>query len=140
MKNFITLFLLAVIPILPATSACARESGAPMSVEGATSVTTKEAKELFDEGILFVDTRENSAWELGRIPGAVHIDVRTNAFTKEALMEEAKLEDKVLFYCNGIKCGRSSTASMKAVKYGYTHVYYYREGYPGWKNAGYPVE
>ena len=140
MKKYIALLLLMVMPILPVTPASAAEPEAPMTVEGTTSITNEEAKALFDEGALFVDAREDAAWELGRIPGALHLDVHTDAFSKEALMEEAEMGDKVVFYCNGIKCLRSSIACTRALEYGYTDVYYYRDGYPGWKNAGYPVE
>ncbi len=140
MKHFIALLVCVLISAVPMAPALAEEPEAPMTVEGATTVTTEDAKALFDEGVLFVDTREDAAWELGRVPGAVHLDVHTDAFSKEALMEEAGFDEKILFYCNGIKCLRSSIASARAVEYGYKHVYYDREGFPGWKKAGYPVE
>ena len=138
MRKLTALFVaLFVGTALPLTASAAE---APMSVNGAKTVSTAEAKALFDEGVLFVDAREDAAWALGRIPGALHLDVNTGAFTREALLAEASLEDKIVFYCNGVKCLRSSNACEKAIEYGFKNVYYYREGYPGWKTAGYPVE
>lgn len=134
--------LLAVLTMCAfAVPAVAEEKpDAPATIEGATTVSAEEAKALFDEGVLFVDTREDAAWDLGRIPGAVHLDVKTDKFSKEGLEAHAKLDEKILFYCSGIKCNRSTTATEKALSYGYKHVYYFREGFPAWKTAGYPVE
>lgn len=35
---------------------------------------------------------------------------------------------------------RSSLAVGKAVEWGYTKVYYFRDGFIGWRAGGYPVE
>ena len=51
-------------------------------------------------------------------------------------------EDKeraLVFYCLGIKCVASWRAAEKAVELGYTNVYAFREGIPGWEKAGYPL-
>ena len=45
----------------------------------------------------------------------------------------------IVFYCLGIKCVASWRAAEKAVELGYTNVYAFREGIPGWKAAGYPL-
>ena len=111
----------------------------PEIVEGATSVDPAGAKELFDSEVLFVDVRKDSDWDAGRVSGAVHLDVKS-ALTEEALADEIEKSDKVVFYCNGVKCLRSSKAAKMAVEWGYEHVYYYRLGFPAWKEAGYPVE
>ena len=111
----------------------------PETVPGATTVDAAMAKQLFDEGVLFVDVRKDLDWDAGRIPDALHLDIKS-VFTKEALMEEAALNDKIVIYCNGHSCPRSSKASAMAVEWGFSNVYYFRDGLPAWKNAGYPVE
>lgn len=111
----------------------------PMSVDGATTVDSAAAKALFDEGALFVDLRKDVAWDAGRIPGAVHLDFK-KAFSKEALEAEAGPDEAVVFYCSGTRCPRSSKACVKALGWGYKKVYYFRDGFPGWKQAGLPVE
>lgn len=111
----------------------------PLTVDGASTIDTAKAKQLFDAGTLFVDTRKDKDWQAGRIPDALHLNVKT-ALTEAALLEEAGKTDKIVFYCNGESCMRSSNASILAVKWGFTQVFYYRDGFPAWKTAGYPVE
>lgn len=111
----------------------------PENVEGATTVDSAAAKALFDKGVAFVDIRKNSDWQAGRIPDAIHIELK-KVFSEETLGNEVAKGDEVVFYCNGHNCMRSSEASKKAVSWGYTKVYYYRDGFPAWKAAGYPVE
>lgn len=111
----------------------------PMAVQGATTVNAEQAKTMFDDGALFVDVRKQTDWDAGRIPDALHLDIKS-ALNKDALLEETSLDDKIVFYCNGHSCLRSSAASALAVSWGFKNVYYFRDGIPAWKNAGYPVE
>lgn len=111
----------------------------PMTVEGATTVSAAEAKALFDGEALFVDVRKDSDCDAGRIPGAVHLDIKSK-FTNEALGAEAGKDEKIVIYCNGEKCMRSSKGSKEAVGWGFSNIYYFRDGFPAWKAAGYPVE
>lgn len=111
----------------------------PETVPGATTVSTAEAKKLFDEGVPFVDVRKDSDWEVGRVPEAYHIELK-NMFNESELAKVVKRDEPVVIYCNGPKCMRSSEASTLAVKWGYTKVHYFRDGFPSWKAAEYPVE
>ncbi len=111
----------------------------PTSVDGATTIDTAKARELFDREVTFVDTRKDSDWEAGRIPGAIHLDVK-KTLSPETLEAEVKKDEPVVFYCNGKSCMRSSKASAKAVSWGWSKVYYYRDGFPAWKAAGNPIE
>ncbi|MFW2373584.1 MAG: rhodanese-like domain-containing protein [Gammaproteobacteria bacterium] len=120
-------------------SAMAADSISPTHVAGATTVDSSQAKALFDKGAAFVDIREDASWTAGRIPDAIHIELK-KAFNETSLGNEVSKDENVIFYCNGHKCLRSSEASIKAVSWGYSKVFYYRDGYPAWKAAGYPVE
>jgi rhodanese-related sulfurtransferase len=128
---------LVAVPVVFAASELV--DATPTEVEGATTVDSAAAKKLFDEGALFVDLRKDVAWDAGRIPGAVHLDFKKK-FSQEALESEAGKDEAVVFYCSGTRCPRSAKACTKALSWGYTKVYYYRDGYPGWKQAGLPVE
>lgn len=113
---------------------------APMEVAGATTIDTAKAKELFDAGTVFVDPRRDSDWAAGRIPDAVHLELK-GVFNEASLTEATGGKDKaVIFYCNGAKCARSATCAEKAAAWGFSNIYYYRDGFPAWKAAGYPVE
>ena len=137
MKNLARTLCITSIFILSFGASYAKES--PKTVDGAKTVNATEAKALFDKGVLFVDVRSNKDWAAGRIPDAVHIELK-KVFSEATLGKEVKKADSVVFYCNGVSCMRSSKASKKAVGWGYTNVHYYRLGYPDWKAAGYPTE
>ncbi|MCB1740280.1 MAG: rhodanese-like domain-containing protein [Gammaproteobacteria bacterium] len=111
----------------------------PTVVRGAVTVSAKEAKALFDQGVPFVDVRRDSDFEAGRIPGAVHLEIN-EAFNEATLLEVAAKSDKLVVYCNGPKCLRSSAACEQAVGWGFEHVLYFRDGFPTWKASGYPIE
>lgn len=132
-KQLLAGFSLLLLPLV------ALAEISPETIEGATTIDAAKAKALFDEEVLFVDVRSNQDWEAGRIPGAVHIELK-KVFSEAALLEEVDKAEKVVFYCNGEKCLRSSKASAKAVGWGFSQVYYFRLGYPSWKEAGFPVE
>lgn len=130
-------FLLTVAMVFSTATAMAGTS--PETVPGATTVDAAQAKQLFDEGVLFVDVRSDKDWAAGRIPDAVHIELK-KVFSPETLGKEVQKDQPVVIYCNGHSCLRSSKASAKAVGWGYSKVNYFRDGFPAWKAAGYPVE
>ena len=111
----------------------------PETVAGAKSVDGKQAKMLFNSGALFVDTRSNSDWEAGRIPSAVHLELKA-VYSEATLSAEATKNEAIVIYCNGTSCLRSAAATAKAVEWGFTNLYYYRLGYPDWKSHRYPTE
>lgn len=111
----------------------------PMQVDGAVTVDTAAAKALFDQQIAFVDVRKDSDWDAGRIPGAIHLDIK-GKYTADALGAEVQKNEPVVVYCNGESCLRSSDAAKMAVNWGFGKVHYYRDGFPAWKAAGNPVE
>ena len=141
MKRFlITLSVSALLAFASITfSASELIDATPETVAGSTTVDAAQAKILFDDEAAFVDLRKENMWNSGRIPGAIWLDFKT-AFSAEALAAEVGKEEKVVFYCSGIRCPRSSKAAAKAVNWGYSQVYYFRDGFPAWKNANYPVE
>lgn len=134
------LFTLAnVIFLLLVSNAVYAAEVSPETVTGATTIDVKKAKSLYDNGILFIDVRSDKDWKAGRISKAKHIELK-KSFTKESLTKYAKKSDKIVFYCNGATCLRSSKASAKAVEWGYTNVYYLRLGFPAWKQAAYAIQ
>jgi len=120
-------------------SSFAADKVSPLTIEGASSIDTSKAKELFDKGALFLDVRSNKDWDAGRIPDAVHLELK-KVFNEQALSKEAGKDEAMVIYCNGEKCLRSSKATSMAVSWGFKNLFYYRDGLPAWKKAGYPVE
>jgi len=130
--------ILALV-LISAISAVAYAETSPETVAGATTVDSATAKKMFDDGALFIDVRKQLDWDAGRIPDALHLDIKS-ALTKDAILAESGENDPIVLYCNGHSCMRSSKASAMAVSWGFKSVYYYRDGFPAWKNAGFPVE
>lgn len=111
----------------------------PETVEGAVTVSAQQAKELYDQGVMFLDVRSPRLYAKGHIQGTFHLDLKNN-FNEEKLASVANKDQSLVIYCSGVKCSRSYRASEKAVEWGYSNVYYFRGGIAEWKKAGYPVE
>jgi TolB-like protein/class 3 adenylate cyclase/rhodanese-related sulfurtransferase len=113
-------------------------SVSPTSVDGTRTVDATAAKELFDQGVMFVDVRTLELWKLGHIPGAKLLDLKTD-FTEEKLSAIVDRNESLVIYCEGPKCLRSSQACAQAVSWNFSQVYYYRDGFPSWRSQGYPI-
>ena len=137
MKRIVLSLFAVVFALGLAGQVAAKES--PASVAGATTVDAAKAKALFDKGVAFVDVRSDKDWDAGRIPGAAHIELK-KVYNADELGKEVGKDDEVVIYCNGHSCMRSSKACEQAVGWGFGKVYYFRDGFPAWKSAGYPVE
>ncbi len=113
------------------------EKFAPEQIIGARTISTGTAKLFLDRGYPFVDVRSKSDFDKGHLPGAYHLSVKSDDFTVENLSKIAAKDSAVIFYCNGIACLGSAMATERAVLWGWRKVFYYREGYKGWKAAKY---
>lgn len=131
--------VIAIVLVALCASFNVQAGVSPTSIAGATTVDTDKARALFDEGAAFIDVRKDSDWEAGRVPGAIHLELK-KVYSPETLADEVQKDEAIVVYCNGEKCLRSSVAAEKAVKWGWTKVYYYRDGFPAWKGAALPVE
>ena len=97
----------------------------------------RETKKRIDAGekIVLVDTREDSEWARGHIPGAIHLS--------KGIIErdiEKTVPDKnatVILYCGG--GFRSALAADNLQKMGYTNVISMDGGWRGWTGSGFPV-
>lgn len=131
-------YLCASISFLLLLSAAPAFAEAPLSVDGAKTISLKEARKLFKDNILFIDVRIDERWEKGRIASALHLDHR--GITKEKVKKFASADTPMVLYCDGVECGVSAKVAKQLVDWGYTKVHYFRGGYPVWRNAGYPTE
>jgi len=95
-------------------------------------------KKQIDEGQKFylVDTREDSEWNNGRLPGAIHLCKGIIERDIEATIPDKSA--KIVLYCGG--GFRSALAADNLQKMGYTNVISMDGGWRGWNEAGYPVE
>jgi rhodanese-related sulfurtransferase len=128
---------LSLIAALLALSACATmDSSNGKSKYKMVDVTT--AKALHERNAKFIDVRSKNWFDEGHIPGAVNIPFSN--FNGNRLAKIVSKDQEVVFYCYGINCEKSNTASNRAFTWGYQKVYYFMKGYPAWLGAGYPIE
>ena len=97
----------------------------------------RETKKRLDanEKMILIDTREDSEWARGHIPGAIHLgkgiierDIEKTVPDKDAT---------VVLYCGG--GFRSALAADNLQKMGYRNVISMDGGWRGWTEAGFSV-
>lgn len=101
-------------------------------------VTVQQAKRLLDEQthIILIDTREDSEWQNGHVPKAIHIG---KGVLERDIEQHVPDEDiPIIIYCGG--GSRSALAAMSLQVMGYTQVMSMAGGYRGWLEAGLPIE
>lgn len=97
-----------------------------------------ELKGLVDadsRNFLLVDARSPSEYRDAHIPGAINIPEAQLESSTGLLPADKNM--MLVFYCNGVKCGKSKKAATQAVDLGYTNVLVFAEGMPVWEEVGY---
>ncbi len=100
-------------------------------------ITPAAAKALLDGGddVVYLDVREPNEWNLGRIPGAVHLP-RGNLESKiEGLVDRDR---KVIVYC--ARGNRSALAALTMKQMGYENAFSMSGGFQAWPDVGGEVE
>lgn len=142
MARFIRFALTVVSVVLTLGFAKAALAGdGPLSITGATTVNADDLLALVQTSsdLIIVDNRTIADYESGHIEGALHL-IDTEMSDEAVLARVVKDKDApILFYCNGVKCGRAANATTKAVEWGYSRVYYYALGMAEWKKRGLPL-
>lgn len=103
-------------------------------------VTSEELKTLIDSktpGLVVIDARTPEEYQEVHIKNAISIPV-SNLENDRTLLHEPK-DAKLVFYCNGVKCGKSGKAAKIALELGYKDVFVYAEGMPVWEEKGYAL-
>lgn len=96
-------------------------------------VTTRELLALVEGKTPFtlVDARTREEYEEAHIVKAINISEK--GFDKESSQLPADKGSFLVFYCNGVKCGKSKKVAAKAETLGYTNIAIYPEGFPVWE-------
>jgi rhodanese-related sulfurtransferase len=129
------LFLLTTIicttPVVAANS--------PEKIEGSTLVNAEGFIELVGKipDLLVIDSRIPGDRKQGYVEGSISLpDVDTTCDSLAKVIPSK--ESPTLFYCNGVKCGRSAKAVTIALSCGYSNIYWFRGGFEEWLAKGYP--
>lgn len=117
----------------------------PRALPGANVVDAKTVAQLLQQGATFIDTRSETEFKAGHVPGAKlvpYVEKSPKQADYEAGLDKFevdKLGDKnadLIFGCNGAECWKSFKASSAALKAGYKKVHWFRGGLPEWHAAG----
>ncbi|MCF6257882.1 MAG: rhodanese-like domain-containing protein [Gammaproteobacteria bacterium] len=114
-------------------------TAAPESIEATVNVNAEEFIELVENNpeLVIIDSRIRGDRIQGFIEGAISLpDTDTTCDSLSKIIR--KKETASLFYCNGIKCIRSSKAIKIALNCGYSNIYWFRGGFGEWLEKGYP--
>ncbi len=109
------------------------------SIEGYRVIDTNGLKNLLDSGaqITVVDARNPEEYQEVHIKGAINIPVKQwDTYVSHLPADKSA---KIVFYCNGVKCGKSKKAAKKAMEIGYENIFVYAEGMPVWEEKGFPI-
>jgi len=131
--------LLAAAALQPAT---AKDGDyiSPQRIDGISRVDAEGLIELVTRtpDLLLIDSRIRADRKDGFIEGSISLpDIDTNCATLAELVPD--LTRPVLFYCNGIRCARSSHAAVIARDCGYSRIYWFRAGLEEWRRKQYPL-
>lgn len=103
-----------------------------------TEIKYKEAKRIYAaHSGLFVDARDLKLYKKGTILGA--IDMPFGRFNRLKRLLPAKKSSKLIVFCNGLTCKKSTQLAEKIVALGYKRVMVFRGGYPEWRKMGQEV-
>jgi rhodanese-related sulfurtransferase len=137
MRKFLFMFFGAALALT--VPALANE--APTDIKGAKTLNADGVIELIQKtsNVVILDNRSAADYEAGHIEGAVRL-IDTDITDEAVLAKVVKAKNTpVLFYCNGLKCGRAAKATEKALGWGYSNVHYYALGLEEWKQRKLPL-
>jgi len=109
-------------------------------VEPYTVVTSEEARAMIDRndpGLVVIDARSPGEYQEVHIKGAINIP--WPMLEKNSTLLNMPKDAKLVFYCNGFKCGKSPKAARLAATLGYTNLYVLSEGMPTWEEKGFAI-
>jgi rhodanese-related sulfurtransferase len=99
------------------------------------------AKEIYDKGgTLFIDARDNEAFEAGHIRGALSLPPDEFDSRIESILDRYPLEHHIITYCSGRSCEDSHYVAQLLIEFGYEKVSVMMDGFVGWEEKGFPVE
>ena len=102
------------------------------------AITLEQARNFFDESVLFVDARDEGYFEAGHIQGAMK-----NIFLMELIFNIEEKQSKntsLVVYCGDPGCGDSEQLAYDLKNMGFTKLYVFKGGWLEWSKAGYPSE
>ena len=133
----LSIFLTQLVPLVVSADG---KPFAPEYIDGVVIVTAEEAIELIldNPDMPIIDSRKKTEYVKGHIEGAVSL-LDTEMTEQDIKSIAPDSETAILFYCNGVRCLRSSNAIAKVKDWGYTNLIWFRGGWKEWSEKRLPV-
>jgi len=138
--HILLLFHLFSLSIVSLTATGNNDIVSPETIDGTTIVDAEGLIETVTQipELILIDSRISADHKEGFIEGSVSLpDIETYCDSLASIVPT--LASPVLFYCNGIKCGRSARAAIIAIDCGYANIYWFRNGMEEWQEQEYPL-
>ena len=111
----------------------------PEKIPGIETLSAEQVVEviLAKPDIIVIDARIREDRQYGYLDESISLpDIETNC---HSLAEYIPNKNRpVIFYCNGIQCGRSVISIKVARSCGYSKLYWFKGGFAEWKQKGFP--
>jgi len=121
----------------------------PTALPGAKVISAAEAKTLIEKGVPVYDVRVKEEYDTAHVPGAISVpygessakevdfDPVDDKFALDKLPRDKNAA--LMMYCDGTICWKSYKSAVMAIKAGWKNVYWFRGGFPEWKEKNMPI-
>jgi rhodanese-related sulfurtransferase len=103
------------------------------------AITLEQAYKLFNNGVQFIDARDESDYLAGYITNSINIPF-DDFDNHQQKLEQLPKEKPLVIYCAGTDCDLSILLGNLLFEKGYKQVYVFFGGWLEWLNADYPVK
>ena len=138
--RFLPYFIsMTVAMVLSGVAAAAPVVPVPEQIPGVKRVDAEAVIDLAAKlpKLIIIDSRVAGDRKMGYIENSVSLpDAKTNCKSLAKIIPAKTMP--VLFYCNGVKCGRSVVATRIALQCGYQDIYWFRGGFEEWRAKQFP--
>jgi len=122
----------------------------PTSLAGAVILSAEQVVDLVRQSAQVFDVRSEKEYLDHHLPGAHSLpyeerskketgfDSKLDRFDLTVLPRDR--DSPIIFYCNGGECWKSYKASVTALKAGFRKVFWFRGGFPEWRQKGLPLQ
>lgn len=127
--------------VAPPATPAAPVTKAPQHAGAFPEKGTDAAIEFHESGAgLFIDARPRAQYLAGRLPFAYSLPFSEFLSGRPAILQQIPTAAPVMIYCDGGDCDASHKVAEMLVRYGYSDISIYIDGYPAWVAAGMPIE
>ena len=101
------------------------------------AISLDKAKEFFENGVLFIDARDEVYYNEGHIKNAMK-----NVFLMELIFnieDKQTKEDPIVVYCGDPGCGDSEDLAYDLQNEGFKKLFVFKGGWLEWSAANYPA-